>query len=261
MSFETLLFDVRDGVAHVTLDREKEGNAIDLQMGKDLMGAALRCDEDPAVRAVLIGAKGRMFCAGGDLRAFASAGDEMPALLKELTTYLHAAISRFARGRAPVVAAVGGAAAGAGFSLVCAADLVLCGESAKFTMAYTRVGLAPDGSSTYHLPRLIGARRALELMLTNRLLSAQEALEWGLVNRVVPDEKLAEEAEGLAAQLAAGPTGAFGSVKNLVLDGAHQGLELQMELEARAIADAARTADAKEGIQAFFEKRAPKFRG
>ena len=261
MGYETLLYELRDGVAHITLNREEAANAINLQMGRDLMTAALQCDEDPAVRAVLIGAKGKIFCAGGDLEGFAASGDAMPRLLKELTTYLHAGISRFARMRAPVIAAVSGTAAGAGFSLACAADLVVCSESAKFTMAYTRVGLTPDGSSTYYLPRLIGPRRTLELMLTNRMLGAQEALEWGLVNQVVPDEKLSAEAETLAKSLAAGPTGAFGALKQLVLNSAHDSLESQMEHEARAIADSARSDDAREGIEAFFGKRRPKFKG
>ncbi|MCZ6570811.1 MAG: enoyl-CoA hydratase-related protein [Deltaproteobacteria bacterium] len=261
MSFETLLYETRDGVAYITLNREAAANAINLQMGRDLMLAALRCDEDPGVRAVLIRAKGKIFCAGGDLGSFSSAGEGMPRLLKELTTYLHAAISRFARMRAPVVAAVHGSAAGAGFSLACASDLLVCAESAKFTLAYTRVGLTPDGSSTYYLPRLIGTRRALELMLTNRVLSSQEALAWGLVNRVVADDQLAQESESLARQLATGPTLAFGGVKQLLLSSANESLETQMEHEARAIADAARSSDAREGIEAFFAKRRAKFNG
>lgn len=261
MSFETLLYETRDGVAYITLNREAAANAINLQMGRDLMLAALRCDEDAGVRAVLIRAKGKIFCAGGDLGSFSSAGEGMPRLLKELTTYLHAAISRFARMRAPVVAAVHGSAAGAGFSLACASDLLVCAESARFTLAYTRVGLTPDGSSTYYLPRLIGTRRALELMLTNRVLSSQEALAWGLVNRVVADDQLAQESESLARQLATGPTLAFGGVKQLLLSSANESLETQMEHEARAIADAARSSDAREGIEAFFAKRRAKFNG
>jgi 2-(1,2-epoxy-1,2-dihydrophenyl)acetyl-CoA isomerase len=261
MSFETLLFEVRDGIAHLTLNRPEAANAIDIPMSQELLQAALLCDEDPSVRAVLLSASGKLFCAGGDLASFRSAGEKLPSMLKQLTAGLHVAISRLARMRAPVVAAVGGTAAGAGFSLACAADLLLAGESAKFTMAYTRVGLVPDGSSTYFLPRLIGRRRTLELMLTNRVLGAAEALDWGLVNRLVPDDQLSAEAEKSARALAEGPTGAFGATKRLVLDSDDQSLESQMELEARAIADAARSADAREGIEAFFAKRAPQFRG
>ncbi len=261
MSFETLLLDIRDGVARITLDRQREANAINLQMAKDLMYATLQCDEDPSVRAVLLSASGKMFCAGGDLAAFAGSGDGLPALLKEMTTYLHASISRLARMRAPVLVSVGGTAAGAGFSLVCGADLAICAESAKFTMAYTRVGLTPDGSATYFLPRLIGRRRTLELMISNRMLTAAEALEWGIVNRVVPDDQLQEATEKLIAELAAGATGAFGATKALLLASATNSLESQMELETRSIADSARSQDAKEGIQAFSERRAPRFSG
>ena len=261
MKFENLIYEVSEGVARITLDRDEAANALNLDLSRELMLAAIRADEDPSVRAVLLGARGRMFCAGGDLGAFRNAGDEVPALLKEMTTYLHAAIARFARMREPVVAAVNGAAAGAGFSLLCAVDYVIASETAKFTMAYTQVGLAPDGSSTYWLPRLIGGRRTLELMLTNRRLEAEEALAWGLVNRVVAPDCVEEEALAFATQLANGPTEAFGLVKKLVLASAGNTLETQMELESRAIADASRTADAKEGMAAFFEKRDPTFQG
>ncbi len=259
MTFKTLLFELRDGVAYITLNRPEAANALNLDMGRDLMHVARQCDEDPAVRAVLIQANGKMFCAGGDVTSFGPAGDGLPRLLRELTTYLHAGISSFVRMRAPVIAAVNGSAAGAGFSLACAADITLAAKSSRFVVAYTAIGLTPDGSSTYYLPRLVGARRALELMMTNRVLKSEEALEWGLVNRVVEDDKLQEEAERLARTLATGPTNAFGSVKKLLLEGASNTLETQMESEARAIVAVARTDDAKEGIQAFLGKRAAKF--
>jgi 2-(1,2-epoxy-1,2-dihydrophenyl)acetyl-CoA isomerase len=261
MSYETLELEVREGVAHITLNRPTAANAINLQLAKDLFYAALQCDEDRAVRAILISGRGKMFCAGGDLASFADAGDELPKLIKEMTTYLHAAISKLARGRAPVIASVGGAAAGAGFSLCCAVDLVVASDKAKFSMAYTGAGLTPDGSSTFFLPRIVGTRRALDLMMTNRALSATEALEWGLVNQVVPADELEATSLKLATQLAQGPTGAFGLVKKLVGCSLGDTLESQLELEGRAIADSARTADAREGIDAFFAKRRPKFAG
>jgi len=261
MQFETLRYDVKEGVARITLDRPDAANALDLQMSKDLMYAALAADEDPAVRVVVIGSTGKVFCAGGDLGAFRAAGDERPALIKEMTTYLHAGISRLARMTAPVIASVRGAAGGAGFSLVCATDLAICSASAKFTMAYTAVGLTPDGSSTYALPRLIGTRRALELMLTNRRLDAATALEWGIVNQVVADDELESVTDALASQLASGATAAYGSAKRLVLGSFDHSLEAQMELESRGIADAARTSDADEGIASFLEKRRPVFQG
>lgn len=261
MSNETVIMEVRDGVAHLTLNRPKMGNALDLDMAKALLAAAERCDRDPAVRAVLVTGSGSLFCAGGDVRGFASKGDQLPAFLRELTAALHAGVSLLSRMDPPVVAAVNGAAAGAGMSIACAADLIVAGESARFTVAYTAVGLTPDGSSTYFLPRLIGMQRAKELMLTNRRLSAAEALEWGLVNQVVPDADLAITSEHLARQLAEGPTRAYGSVKKLLLASAAQDLEAQLADEARGIIAIAESPDSREGISAFLEKRAPKFTG
>jgi 2-(1,2-epoxy-1,2-dihydrophenyl)acetyl-CoA isomerase len=230
-------------------------------MMRELCDVAIRCDEDPEVRALIVKGAGKMFCAGGDLRSFAGEGDALPAYLKEITHNLHGAVSRFSRMDAPVVSAVKGVAAGAGFSLACAADMVIAAESARFTVAYTGVGLTPDGSCSFFLPRLIGLRRSQELMLTRRILSASEALDWNLVTRVVPDDDLEAESEELVAQLAAGPTRAFGGVKRLLLGSAGDHLESQMEKEARCIADAARSADAKEGIAAFLDKRKPDFTG
>lgn len=258
---DVLRFAVESGIARLTLDRPKAANSIDLELGRALADAAIRCDEDPDVRVVVIAAEGRFFCAGGDLGSFGAAGDEVPALLKELTASLHAALSRLARGRAPVIAAVHGPAAGAGMSLACAADFVIASEAASFTMAYTRAGLTPDGSSTWVLPRLIGTRKALELMVRNRTLSAAEALEWGLINEVVPAEALSGAVDALARELADGPTEAFGLTKRLLLLSSTEGFESQLEHESRAIADAARSPDGQEGIAAFLEKRAPRFTG
>jgi 2-(1,2-epoxy-1,2-dihydrophenyl)acetyl-CoA isomerase len=261
MAYETLTLEVSDHVAKLTLNRPDAANAIDLKLGQELMDASIRCDEDASIRAVLLTGAGRMFSAGGDLKSFAAYGDGLPAGLKTLTSYLHAAIAKLARMDAPLVTAVNGVAAGAGMSLAAAGDLVLAAESAKFTMAYTAAGLSPDGSSTYFLPRLIGMRRTQELMVTNRRLSAAEAAEWGLVTRVVPDADLMKEAQELARGLAEGPTRAYGSVKRLLLESFGGTLETQMERETREICDNGRSADGREGIQAFLEKRPPSFQG
>lgn len=259
--YKTLLFDVRDNVAHLTLNRPDAANSINEDMGKDLMHAALRCDEDPEIRAVLISGAGKIFSGGGDLKDFISKGDQLPYHIKEITTYLHAAISRLTRMDAPVVAAVHGAVAGAGMSIAIACDIVVAAETTRFMVAYTRAGLVPDGSSTYFLPRIVGLKRALELTLTNRMFSAQEALQWGLVTRVVPDNELLVQARAIAVQLAAGPTRAYGISKRLLHSGWMETLETQMENESQAIANSARTLDAREGITAFLEKRPPKYKG
>jgi 2-(1,2-epoxy-1,2-dihydrophenyl)acetyl-CoA isomerase len=257
----TVLCDVQNNVARITLDRREAANAIDLNLARKLMHAVLRCDDDPAVRAVVITGSGSTFCVGGDLKSFAAHGERLSLHLKEVTTYLHAAVSRLTRMDPPVIAAVNGTAAGAGMSLACACDLVLAAESARFTMAYTKVGLTPDGSSTYFLPRLVGLRRALELTLTNRVLSAEEALDWGIVSRVVPEAELMAEAEALATDLASGATAALGASKRLLYEGWTETLGTQLEYEGQTISDISRTADGKEGVAAFLEKRAPKFKG
>jgi 2-(1,2-epoxy-1,2-dihydrophenyl)acetyl-CoA isomerase len=261
VSFETLRISVDGGLARFELARPDAAHAIDMRMARELLAAATQLDRDPRVRAVLLCSSGKMFCAGGDLGHFRAQGDALPGELREMTTYLHGAISVLSRLRAPVVAAVNGSVAGAGIGLVCAADLVVAAASARFSLAYTRVGLTPDGGSSFFLPRLVGTRRALELMLTNRTLSAAEACDWGIATEVVPDEQLAERAVALARSLADGPTAAFAGVKRLLHSGAVESLEAQLDHESRAISDASRTADAREGMTAFFEKRPAKFEG
>ncbi|TNF33557.1 MAG: enoyl-CoA hydratase [Gammaproteobacteria bacterium] len=260
-TYQTLTLAITDGIGQITLNRPEQANGIDMAMGRELMMAAIECDESPAVRAVLLTANGKFFSAGGDLKSFAAMGDQIGAGIKELTTYLHAAISRFARMDAPVVVAVNGVAAGAGMSLALCGDQVIAARSAKFSMAYTAAALSPDGGATWLLPRLVGLQRARELMLLNRRLSAEEALGWGMLTRVVDDEQLAADALALASQLAQGPTGAYGEVKRLLADTFDNGLEAQMELEARAIAMLSQSPDGQEGINAFLEKRKAQFRG
>ncbi len=252
----------RDGaVATLTINRPDAANALDLPTTRDFMDAAIELDEDADVRAVVITGAGRFFCAGGDLGSFAKFGDGVAARLKEMTAYLHAAVTRLVRMDAPVIAAVNGTAAGAGMSLAVACDMAIAAESASFTMAYTAAGLSPDGSSTWFLPRRIGDRRTRELMLTNRKLSSAEALDWGVVNQVVADDAVLGEAQQLAARLADGPTRAYGAVKQLLVQTFENGLETQMEHEGRTIAALSATADGQEGINAFMAKRRPQFTG
>ena len=261
MKFKMLLFDIQDNVAHITLNRPEATNAITTELAWEFMHAVMRCDEDPLIRAVLITGAGPMFCSGGDLKSFSIQGENMSFYLKQVTAYFHVAVSYLVRMDAPAVAAVHGSAAGIGMSLTCACDIVLAAESARFTMAYTKVGLTPDGGSTYTLSRLVGIKRALELALTNRVLSAKEALDWCIVTRVVPDQDLIPEAKAFARRLAAGPTKAFGEVKRLLQSGLTESLEAQMKHESRSIAEMTRTPDGREGIDAFLEKRMPKFTG
>lgn len=258
-NFKYIAFEEAQGVATITLNRPEAANALIVEMARELMLAANACDESPTIRAVILTGAGKFFCAGGDVQSFADAGDKVGELAKEITAYLHAAVSRFARMNAPLIVAVNGAAAGAGFSMAIAGDLVLSAESAKFTVAYTGIGASPDGSSSYFLPRIVGLRRAQELMLTNRRLSSAEALDWGLVTRVVADETLMAEAEKLASQMAAGPRRSHGVVKQLLASTFSESLETQMELESRGIAASLSNSDGQEGIAAFVGKRKPQF--
>jgi 2-(1,2-epoxy-1,2-dihydrophenyl)acetyl-CoA isomerase len=260
MSAPSVQVETRGAVALVTLNRPDSANTLNLQMGMDLLAAALACARNAEVRAVVLTGAGRNFCFGGDLRAMASrdtAGDDY---IRELTTYLHAAIAHFTRMDAPVIAAVNGTAAGAGVGLVAMADLAVCARSAKFNLAYTNAGLTPDAGTSFLLPRIVGAKRTMELLLLNRTLSAAEALGWGLVNEVVGDEEVQARALAIAEQLAGGATRAFGATKRLVA-ASLGAFESQMILESETIAAHAVAAEGTEGISAFLEKRRPQFAG
>jgi 2-(1,2-epoxy-1,2-dihydrophenyl)acetyl-CoA isomerase len=241
-AYTTIVFEARDGVGHIVLNRPDAANTLNATLSSELMDAVVRCEDDPDIRAVVLtGAGPRFFCAGADLKGFYAEGSE----LKSRVSIFHAVLSRLAHADFPVVAAVNGAAAGAGMGLACACDLVIAAQSARFTMAYTKVGLSPDGSTTYFLPRRIGIGRALELALLNRSLVADEALDWGIVNRVVADDALASEAHALGAQLAAGPTRAYGAAKRLMHAGWNETLESQIDAELRSIYVMARSEDAR----------------
>ena len=261
MAYESVIYEVKDGVATITLNRPDAYNALNLPLARDLFHATLEADEDRAVRCVVFTGAGKAFCAGGDVKDFADNPDRIGILVKQLTTYLHGAVSRLARAQKPVIMAVNGVAAGGGMSFALSGDLVVAAESAKFTMAYSRIAASPDGSSTYFLPRMIGLRRALELHYTNRVLTAREAMEWGLVNRVHPDAELAPAVGALARELAQGPTLAFGRAKLLFHQSSQESLETQMELEAQAIAACGHTEDFRNGVMAFAKKQAVTFKG
>jgi 2-(1,2-epoxy-1,2-dihydrophenyl)acetyl-CoA isomerase len=261
MAYQALQYEVKDAIATITLDRPAAYNALDLTLTRELFEAAVLADEDRTVRCVVVTGAGKAFCAGGDVKAFHEAGERVGVLVKHLTTYLHGAVSRLARTQKPVIMAINGVAAGGGLSLALSGDLVVATESAKFTMAYSKIAASPDGSSTYFLPRLIGFRRTLELHFTNRVLSAREALDWGLITRVHPDAEFAAGVAALARELAEGPTAAFGRTKLLVHQSTQESLETQMELEAQAIAASGATEDFRNGVAAFASKQAARFAG
>ncbi|MFH6787022.1 MULTISPECIES: enoyl-CoA hydratase/isomerase family protein [Methylobacterium] len=252
---------IEGAVATLTLDRPGAGNTIDLPLARGLLAAAISCDQDPAIRCVVLTGAGRLFCGGGDLGALTEAGEALPGFLSELAGTLHMAVSRLMRMEKPLLVLVNGPAAGAGMSLALAGDVVLAARSAHFTAAYGGVGLSPDGGMSWLLPRLVGLRRAQEIILTNRRVGAEEAERIGLVTRTVDDAALAGEGAELAARLAASATRALGLARGLLADSLGAGLETQLEREARSIAEAGRSPDGREGIQAFLARRKPDFTG
>ena len=254
---ETMEYSIEDNVAHLRFTRPEGANAVNPAFCKDLKLTVQEISENNSADAVVVTAEGKVFCAGGDLKEFNEAGDNLPTVVSAMLDDLHEAIYIMNAAPKPFVAGVQGAAGGAGMSLVSAFDLVVSGESAKYTMAYTRVGLTPDGTSSYFLARHIGLRRMMDLTLTNRVLSATEAEAWGLVNRVVPDEEITEHALNLAQQLAEGSPGIAGTAKAVIYKGYESNLNDAGDFEAMNIIRAAGTGNGQEGIAAFVEKRNP----
>jgi len=251
-----------DGIAHLRLNRPDAANGMSVPFLRALYDALMRCHSEPLLRVLILSGEGKNFCAGGDIKDFASKGEALPNYLREATSWLQIATSALMRLQAPVIVAVHGyAAGGGGFGLVCAADLVVAADSAKFLTGATRAGMAPDAGVSVTLARIIGLRRAMELVLTNRELSAPEALELGLVNHVVPDAELRTRTRDLAAVLAAGAPRALSEAKRLLWEGVGRSVEAALPDEARTVAALSGTADAREGLAAVIERRAPEFTG
>ncbi len=236
---------VLDGIATVTFNRPASGNALDLEALRCLMNVAIAVDEDPAVQCVILTGEGRLFCAGGDVLSFSEAGDALPSLMKEITVYLNAAVSRLSRMAKPLICAINGAAAGAGLGLALLGDVVLAAEGAVFTTAYAKIGLSPDGGVSWMLPRLVGLRVAQELIMSSRKVPAAEAKALGMVTRVVPADQLQAEAWVTAKSFRDSSPQAAAAVRELLLASFTTTLETHLESEARAIAHLSGTSEAK----------------
>ena len=245
------------GVLTITLNRPDVLNALTAELQRQLLGAFKEA-RAAQVRAVVVTGAGRGFCVGQDLNEFREGERDVAGRLRE---HYHPTIRAVRELEKPVLAAVNGPAAGAGLSFACACDLRLAAESATFVPAFINIGLVPDGGGTFFVTRLLGPARAFEWMTSGRRLSAQEALDWGLASEVVPDDRLAERAAEWAGELAALPTRGIGLSKRLFDSADRVTLEEQLEREAQLQAAATQTHDFREGVDAFLQKREPRFEG
>ncbi|MCB0879502.1 MAG: enoyl-CoA hydratase/isomerase family protein [Thermoleophilia bacterium] len=261
-TFETIEYEVRDGVATIALNRPEKRNAINMQLHKDLAAALRLVQRDREVRALLLTGRGPGFCAGQDLTEFSMARADPDFRVDDhVRSTFNRTIMTIRALPMPVIAAVNGVAAGAGWSLALAADIRIAAEDARFTQAFSKIGLLPDTGSTWFLPELIGTSRSLELMYSGDLIDADRALSLGLVNEIVAGEQLAEHAHAYAASLAKMPTMALALTKRAVYRAPTSTLEDALEYEAQLQQHAAASDDHVEGVTAFLEKRDPVFTG
>jgi 2-(1,2-epoxy-1,2-dihydrophenyl)acetyl-CoA isomerase len=251
-----------DGVAHVRLNRPESANGLNIELLKALHEVLMQVHGEGRVRAVLITGAGKNFCAGGDVHTFLSKGEQLPDYIRVATSYLQMAAALLIRMNPPVVTAVQGfAAGGGGMGLVCSSDFVVAGESSKFLAGATRVAMVPDAGVSVTLTQLVGLRKATEILMLNPVLTAAEAKAIGLITRVVPDASLEDEAWALARELAQGAPAALANTKRLLWSGIGQGVEAAMPEENNTQAVLSGMADAREGLAAVIEKRAPRFTG
>ena len=264
MSYETVIWDVEDGVGRITLNRPETLNAWNTQFGLDLREVVTKEAQDDSVRAVLITGSGRAFSSGADLKNEGpgeAADDGLPDVRKRLTELYHPILVGIRELPKPVVAAVNGPAVGIGASLAFACDLIVASSSAYFNLAFVNIGLMPDGGSTAFVPAAVGKARAFEMALLGERIPAQQALDWGLINRVFEPESLPKAALELAQQLASGPTKSYAGSKRALNQMLYGNLGAQLELEANIQHELFRTNDVREGVMAFIEKRDAAFTG
>jgi 2-(1,2-epoxy-1,2-dihydrophenyl)acetyl-CoA isomerase len=259
MAYERIDLAIVDGVATLTLNHPETRNALSWAMAEE-MGDAL--DNLGGARALVITGAGKGFCSGGDMSSTVREGSDFGEMLYEgLTGAVNPMLLKLKALKIPVIAAVNGAAAGAGAPLALLADFVIAAESAFFFMAFPNVGLVPDAGGSFTLPRLIGKARAMQMMMLAEKISAAQALDWGMIYKVVPDDVLLGEAQTLAARLAAGPTVSYGLIRQEVQAALESDLATALETEAQNQRTAGKSKDCAEAVAAFLEKRAPVFRG
>jgi len=262
MTYQTLLFDVAEGVATLTLNRPDRLNSFNATMHEEMRAAMKTVERDESIRCLLLTGAGRAFCAGQDLGDRDVSPDaEMPDLGASLEHNYNPLIRRIMRLEKPVICAVNGVAAGAGANLALACDIVLAAQSAYFVQSFSNIGLIPDSGGSWLLPRLIGRARAMAVTLLAEKVSAQQAADWGMIWKALGDEELMPAAIRLAQRLAAGPTRGLGLIKRCMLHASEQDLDAQLDSERDLQRLAGRSADYREGVAAFMEKRKPNFTG
>ena len=261
LTLPALILDAEGPIATITLNRPAQLNALNIEMAEAFEAAVNQLAEKPDLRVILIKGAGRGFMAGGDLGVIQRALTEGPDIVDAIMLPLHRGLTKLAELPQPVLASLHGPVAGAGMSVAMAADLAIASDDAKFTLAYARIGASPDGSGTWHLPRLVGLRRALEIALLADTIDAHEAHRLGLINFVVPTADLATRTAALAERLATGPTQAYGRIKRLLRESLDRTLPAQLDAEREAFHDSMKTSDFREGIAAFLGKRKPDFNG
>jgi 2-(1,2-epoxy-1,2-dihydrophenyl)acetyl-CoA isomerase len=254
-----MLLDVSGGIARVTLDQPESGNSLSGATALELGDAVRRIAADASVRVVVLGATGDTFCVGGDIREFVAQRDRLSQVMGDGLIHLNETMQRLYALTVPVIAALNGPVAGGGIGLALTADIALASEKVRFRSGYGAIGLSPDAGTSFFLTRLLGPKRATEFLLSNRFIEAPEALALGLVSRVVPAEQLAAETEALAQQLAAGAPGAQAAVKALVREAWTASHESVLALERDYMIANASSADSREGMSAFIERRRPAF--
>ena len=250
-----LHFEIKHGVAHLRLNRPEHGNAINLALANQLLQAAMQCHHDPEIRCVVLTGTGRFFCVGGDVADFVQADQNISILINELASTLHLAISSLMRMSKPLLVMVNGITAGAGMGLSLIGDLVIVDEKAKFTPAYSAIGLSPDAGLTWQLPKLVGMRKAQEILLLNHTLSATNALQYGLITEVVSSDQLETRVQDLVNQLMNSALPALGQTKQLLWASHQNSWTSHLEHEAEAIANLSSEVSAKERIHAFLDKK------
>jgi len=253
-----IAWSVEEGIGRIVLRRPERANAIGAASSRALVRAI---DEvlAAAPRVVLLTGEGRVFCAGGDIEEFVAAGEDLPALVDEILDPLHPALLRLVNGPAPLVTVLNGAVGGAGVGLALAGDFVLAAESMKLRTGYAAIGLSPDAGSSWFLARRIGALRAQQWLMLSDPIDSRRCLAAGAVDALHPDAELAAAGEALARRLATGAPGSFAAIKALCADAPGRTLEAHLALEHRLLRERAGSADAREGVAAFLQKRAPRF--